>query len=60
MTRQRGMFSYSGLTKAQMQALRERHGVYGLDSGRICVAALNEGNLPRVVEAITAVTKESP
>jgi aromatic-amino-acid transaminase len=59
-TRQRGMFSYSGLTKAQMQALRERHGVYGLDSGRICVAALNEGNLPRVVEAITAVTKESP
>ena len=58
-TRQRGMFSYSGLTKAQMQSLRDEHGVYGLDSGRICVAALNEGNLQRVVQAITAVAKET-
>ena len=58
-TRQRGMFSYSGLSKAQMQSLRDTHGVYGLDSGRICVAALNEGNLARVVDAITAVAKES-
>jgi aromatic-amino-acid transaminase len=47
-------------TRRRCSGLRERHGVYGLDSGRICVAALNEGNLPRVVEAITAVTKESP
>ena len=47
-----GMFSYSGLTKAQMQRLRSEFGVYGVDSGRICVAALNENNLDAVVAAI--------
>ncbi|HHV22009.1 MAG TPA: aspartate/tyrosine/aromatic aminotransferase [Propionibacterium sp.] len=52
---QNGMFSYSGLSKDQMVRLREEFGIYGLDSGRICVAALNEGNLPRVVEAIAQV-----
>ena len=52
---QLGMFSYSGLTKAQMVALRTDHGVYGLDSGRMCVAALNSGNLDYVVDAIAAV-----
>ena len=40
-TRQKGMFSYSGLTKDQMVRLRSEFGVYGVDSGRICVAALN-------------------
>ena len=54
--RQRGMFSYSGLTKAQMQRLRSEFGIYGLDSGRICVAALNEKNLDVVVDAIVKVT----
>ena len=54
-TRQVGMFSYSGLTKDQMVALREQHGVYGTDKGRICVAALNEGNIDRVSAAIAAV-----
>jgi aromatic-amino-acid transaminase len=49
------MFSYSGLTRAQMVALRTDHGVYGLDSGRMCVAALNSGNLDYVVDAIAAV-----
>ena len=39
--RQKGMFSYSGLSAAQMQRLRAEFGVYGIDSGRICVAALN-------------------
>ena len=52
---QRGMFSYSGLSMAQMQRLRSDFGIYGLDSGRICVAALNEGNLPTVVQAIVSV-----
>ncbi|WP_432558784.1 amino acid aminotransferase [Granulicoccus sp. GXG6511] len=52
---QNGMFSYSGLSKDQMVRLREEFGIYGLDSGRICVAALNEGNLPGVVEAIAQV-----
>jgi aromatic-amino-acid transaminase len=55
-TRQKGMFSYSGLSAAQMQRLRSEFGVYGVDSGRICVAALNPGNLPRVVAAIAAVS----
>jgi aromatic-amino-acid transaminase len=52
---QRGMFSYSGLTAAQMEKLRIDHGVYGLASGRICVAALNPGNIDRVCDAMAAV-----
>jgi aromatic-amino-acid transaminase len=52
---QQGMFSYSGLDKAQMQRLRGEFGVYGIDSGRICVAALNDGNLDRVANAVARV-----
>lgn len=55
-TRQKGMFSYSGLGKAQMQRLRSEFGIYGVDSGRICVAALNDRNLDAVVKAIAAVS----
>ncbi|HWH73417.1 MAG TPA: amino acid aminotransferase [Methylibium sp.] len=54
-TTQQGMFSYSGLNAAQMQRLRSEFGVYGVDSGRICVAALNEKNLDTVAKAIAAV-----
>ncbi len=50
-TRQQGMFSYSGLSAAQMRRLRDEFGVYGVDSGRICVAALNPGNVDAVVRA---------
>ena len=57
-TRQRGMFSYSGLSRPQMQRLRSEFSIYGLDSGRICVAALNEKNLGPVVAAIAAVVRE--
>jgi len=56
-TRQKGMFSYSGLNAAQMQRLRSEFGIYGVDSGRICVAALNEKNLPAVAEAMAAVMR---
>lgn len=56
-TRQQGMFSYSGLSAAQMLRLREEFGVYGVDSGRLCVAALNEKNLPKVAAAVAAVMK---
>jgi len=56
-TRQKGMFSYSGLTAAQMQRLRSEFGIYGVDSGRICVAALNEKNLPAVAAAMAAVLR---
>jgi aromatic-amino-acid transaminase len=54
-TRQRGMFSYSGLTKPQMERLRNEFGVYGVDSGRICVAALNDANIDYVVASIVKV-----
>ncbi|MDR2929750.1 MAG: aspartate/tyrosine/aromatic aminotransferase [Propionibacteriaceae bacterium] len=54
-TTQAGMFSYSGLSPRQMMRLREQFHVYGLDSGRLCVAALNPGNLDRVIEAVAAV-----
>ncbi len=54
-TGQKGMFSFSGLDKAQMQRLRTEFGIYGVDSGRICVAALNTKNIDYVVRAIAAV-----
>lgn len=54
-TRQVGMFSYSGLTVEQMVRLRQEFGVYGTDKGRICVAALNEANLDYVSAAVAAV-----
>ena len=50
-----GMFSYSGLTKEQMIALREQHHVYGTDAGRICVAALNQANAAHVARSMAAV-----
>ena len=54
-TRQQGMFSYSGLNAAQMQRLRSEFGIYGVDSGRICVAALNHKNIDAVAAAIARV-----
>ena len=54
-TQQMGMFSYSGLATAQMQRLRSEFGVYGLDSGRICVAAINSRNIDAVVAALARV-----
>jgi len=54
-TSQRGMFSYSGLSAAQMATLRADWGVYGVDNGRLCMAALNEGNLDYVSAALAAV-----
>lgn len=53
--KQRGMFSYSGLTKVQVERLRDEFSVYAVDTGRICVAALNSGNIERVVDAIAKV-----
>ena len=54
-TEQRGMFSYSGLTKAQVLRLRDEFSIYAVDTGRICVAALNTRNIDYVVEAIAKV-----
>jgi aromatic-amino-acid transaminase len=52
---QQGMFSYSGLSAPQMQRLRSEFGVYGVDSGRICVAALNDRNIDYVAQAVAKV-----
>jgi aromatic-amino-acid transaminase len=54
-TRQRGMFSYSGLGKEQVRKLRDEFSIYAVDSGRICVAALNTRNIEYVANAIAAV-----
>ena len=54
-TDQIGMFSYSGLSKEQMQRLRSEFGVYGTDTGRMCVAALNSKNVDYVCQAIAKV-----
>jgi aromatic-amino-acid transaminase len=54
-TQQIGMFSYSGLTKDQMVRLRNEFGVYGTDTGRMCVAALNSKNIEHVCASIAKV-----
>ncbi|MDR1462563.1 MAG: aspartate/tyrosine/aromatic aminotransferase [Azoarcus sp.] len=53
--RQRGMFSFTGLSKEQVERLKSESGVYAVSSGRINVAALNGKNLPVVAKAIAAV-----
>ncbi|MCH4872940.1 MULTISPECIES: amino acid aminotransferase [Pseudomonas] len=53
--RQRGMFSYSGLTVEQVARLRSEFGIYALDTGRICVASLNQRNIEAVTDAIVQV-----
>ncbi|ELE9710667.1 aromatic amino acid transaminase [Enterobacter kobei] len=53
--RQRGMFSYTGLSAAQVDRLRDEFGVYLIASGRMCVAGLNASNVHRVAQAFAAV-----
>ena len=55
--KQRGMFSYTGLTAAQVERLRDEFGIYAVSTGRICLAALNTKNIDYVADAIAAVTK---
>ena len=55
-TRQRGMFSYTGLSAEQVERLRDDHGIYAVSTGRICVAALNSRNLDQVARAIVLVS----
>lgn len=52
---QRGMFSYSGLTKEQVRRLRAEFSIYSIDTGRICIPALNSRNVARVAAAIAKV-----
>jgi aromatic-amino-acid transaminase len=53
--RQRGMFSYTGLPKEAVQMLRSKYSIYVIDTGRICVAALNTRNIEYVADAIADV-----
>ena len=53
--KQRGMFSYTGLSAAQVDRLREEFGIYLIASGRMCVAGLNHHNVQRVAQAFAAV-----
>jgi len=55
--KQNGMFSYSGLTAAQVDRLRNEFGIYAVSTGRICVAALNSKNIDYVCDALAAVLK---
>ncbi|MDX3936272.1 amino acid aminotransferase [Stenotrophomonas sp.] len=54
---QAGMFSYSGLSRAQVDRLRDEFAIYAVGTGRICVAALNQGNLEYVAKAVATVSK---
>jgi aromatic-amino-acid transaminase len=58
LTAQRGMFSYSGLSRDQVRRLRERYSIYAVDSGRICVAALSTRNVDYVARAVAQVLVE--
>jgi aromatic-amino-acid transaminase len=55
--KQRGMFSYTGLSAAQVERLKNEFGVYAVSSGRVCIAALNSKNIGYVADAIAAVLK---
>jgi aromatic-amino-acid transaminase len=54
---QNGMFSYSGLTKDQMIALREKYAVYGIENGRLSIPGLNASNVAYVAQSVAAVLK---
>jgi aromatic-amino-acid transaminase len=55
--KQRGMFSYTGLTKEQVARLRKDYSIYTIDTGRVCVAALTSKNVDYVADAIAAVIR---
>lgn len=57
-TQQRGMFSYTGLSPAEVERLKADYGIYALSTGRICVAAINSHNIDFVADAIAAVLKD--
>ena len=56
--KQRGMFSYTGLTAQQVEQLKAEFGIYAVSTGRICLAALNSKNIDYVATAIAAVVKK--
>lgn len=57
--KQRGMFSYSGLSTGVIEVLREKHHIYALDSGRVCVAAMNYNNMNYICDSIASTLAHS-
>jgi aromatic-amino-acid transaminase len=55
--KQRGMFSYTGLSVAQVERMKSEYGIFAVGTGRICLAALNSRNIDYVADAIATVTK---
>ena len=55
--KQRGMFSYTGLTAEQVARMQSEFGVYAVNTGRVCIAAMNSKNIDYVAEAIAAVLR---
>ena len=55
--KQRGMFSYTGLTATQVERMRSEFGIYAVSTGRICLAALNSKNIDYVADAIATVIR---
>jgi aromatic-amino-acid transaminase len=55
--RQRGMFSYTGLSAAQVDRLRDEFGIYAVGTGRICLAALNSKNIDYVADSLATILK---
>ncbi|HON00989.1 MAG TPA: amino acid aminotransferase [Acidobacteriota bacterium] len=60
LARQRGIFSFSGLTRGQVELLRRRYSIYLVNSGRINVAGINAGNLDYLCSAVAEVIRELP
>ncbi len=55
LVKQRGMFSYTGFSQSTVEKLRNEHGIYLINSGRMCLAGLNEHNVDRVAQAFAAI-----
>jgi aromatic-amino-acid transaminase len=60
MLRQRGLFSFSGLSAAEIEQMRRNDAVYAVPDGRLCIAGLTEANVDRVADAISAAIKAGP
>ena len=59
LTTQQGMFSYTGLSPAQVQQLRDDYAIYLVGSGRLCIAGLNQKNLSYVAQSLSQVLTTS-
>lgn len=59
LTRQKGMFSFTGLTPTQVQRLQDKFGIYMISNSRMCVAGLNDSNIDYVANAMAEVLQDA-